>query len=470
MRYFRPCLFTKPNQMRRILLTSSLLFSLSTYAQNLKDYVFPDGIMKTTFNYTKSDGTRDESFKMVYEYLVGEERATVFVSNFHDNNVLSRRKEEYYITDTAIYLINTNTKSILSFESENYMGYNNCFLRLPAKGRSISWVYKETKETSYKCTAIMTTLTISNVLFFAIKVDKTPFENGRYLNNYKTSVYYVKGKGLYKEVPVSGKKALYILSSTENKSNKSVEVINASENKDDYRFQHVEVGAEFPGGEKKYLSFLYNNLRMPNAAEDNSINGTVTVSFVVKEDGSIYKIKVEKGLGYGCDEEAIRFVKSFPKWTPAKDKGKNVASIKRLLINFRNTKRNDNKILFDSIPNKKNDLIDLTEIPGIFKVVSSIDFKSNEMIDVDKPKFFVWGQKEIYFIENRRIEKKWQIVKELSSESDIDYKAKTDDGEIYIYPKYRYISITDLKGKKIEFRWEEILLEDLDIDPKYLKQ
>lgn len=215
MRYFIPCSFTKPNQMKKILLALSLLFSLSTYSQNLKDYVFPDGIMKTTFNYTKSDGTRDESSRMVYEYLVGEEGATVFVSNFQDNNVLSRRKEEYYITDTAIYLVNINTQNILAYKQENSFGYKNCFLKLPAKGQTVNWSYKELNSTSYKCSATMTTFTISNVQFPAIKVDKTPFENGRYLDNYKTSVYYVKGKGLYKEMPVAGKKAIYVLSSTD---------------------------------------------------------------------------------------------------------------------------------------------------------------------------------------------------------------------------------------------------------------
>lgn len=209
MRYFNS------NQMKRILLASGLLFSSFSYSQNLKEYVFPEGIMKTTFNYTKSDGTRDERSRMIYEYLVGEEGATVFVSNFQDNNVLSRRKEEYYVTDTAIYLVNINTQNILAYKQENFFGYKNCFLKLPNKGKIVNWSYKETNSTSYKCSATITSLTIANVQYSAIKVDKTPFENGRYLDNYKTSVYYVKGKGLYKEVPVTGKKAIYVLSSTD---------------------------------------------------------------------------------------------------------------------------------------------------------------------------------------------------------------------------------------------------------------
>lgn len=444
--------------MKKILLITGLFLGDKLYSQNIKNYIFPDGIQKATFNYTKADGSKDDAFKMVYEYLLGDQGATVFVSNYYDDNVVSRKKEEFYITDTAIYLVNTNTKNILSYDRENYMGYSNCFLKLPQKGKAISWIYKETKETSYKCDAISVKLTVEGLEYSAIKVDKTPFESGKYLESYKSSVYYVEGKGLYKEIPLNGKKPLYILSSTEKNSSKLVELTKATEDKDDFQFAHVEVAAQFPGGDKKYRPFLDKNLIMTKAAEDNSINGIVTVSFLVKEDGSIENIKVEEGLGYGCDEAAVSLVKSFPKWVPAQDKGRNVASIVRLPISFRNAMKDDNELSPDSLL-VANDLIDLNASLGIFKVVSSIG----------EPTFFIWGQKTIYLVKNRKIEKQWQIIKILSAETDIDYRAKTNDGEIYIYPKYHSISITNLKGEKNEFRWKEILQKDLEIDPKYIK-
>jgi hypothetical protein len=201
--------------MKRTLLVTGLFITVVSYSQSLKDYIFPNGIKKTTFNYTKSDGTRDENATMIYEYLVDEEGATIFISNFQDNNVLSRRKEEYYVTDTAIYLININTQNILAYNRENFLGYKNCYLKLPTRDKMADWFYKETNSTSYKCSATLTHITISNVQYSAIKVDKTPFENGKYLENYKTSVYYIEGKGLYKEIPIAGKKPIYLLSATD---------------------------------------------------------------------------------------------------------------------------------------------------------------------------------------------------------------------------------------------------------------
>src|SRR4029077_732527 len=60
------------------------------------------------------------------------------------------------------------------------------------------------------------------VQYSTIKVDKTPFQNGRYLDNYRTSVYYIEGKGLYKEIPIAGKKPIYVLSSSDFEISKKV--------------------------------------------------------------------------------------------------------------------------------------------------------------------------------------------------------------------------------------------------------
>lgn len=201
-------------QIKRLIISLHLFISLPVLSQNLKEYIFPNGILKTTFNYTKSDGTIDRDTRMVNEYLIGEQGATVFVSNFYNNSVISRRKEEYFITDTAIYLVNINTDNILSYKQENPLGFKNCFLKLPAKGQTVTWFYKGLNSTFYQCTASLITLTISNVQYSAVKVDKTPFENGKYLTNFKSSIYYVKGKGLYKEVSAIGKKTIYLFSST----------------------------------------------------------------------------------------------------------------------------------------------------------------------------------------------------------------------------------------------------------------
>ena len=73
---------------------------------------------------------------------------------------------------------------------------------------------------------------------------------------------------------------------------------------------------EFPGGMDSLRSYLQENIHYPQEAIDSGIEGRVFVNFVVEEDGSITSAKVMRGLGYGCDEEAIRLVSNMPKWKP----------------------------------------------------------------------------------------------------------------------------------------------------------
>ena len=72
------------------------------------------------------------------------------------------------------------------------------------------------------------------------------------------------------------------------------------------------------------MDFVAKNVQYPQEARDKEISGRVLVSFIVEKDGSIADVKVVKGIGGGCDEEAVRVVKAMPKWKPGKDKGKPV--------------------------------------------------------------------------------------------------------------------------------------------------
>jgi protein TonB len=81
-----------------------------------------------------------------------------------------------------------------------------------------------------------------------------------------------------------------------------------------YTTGSVEVYPEFPGGMEGWAKFLRNNLRYPYMAQESEIQGKVYISFVVEKDGSITDVKVVKGIGGGCDEEAVRVIKKSPKW------------------------------------------------------------------------------------------------------------------------------------------------------------
>ena len=86
----------------------------------------------------------------------------------------------------------------------------------------------------------------------------------------------------------------------------------------------VEILPEFPGGMAAWSKFLSKNLRYPSIAQENRVMGRVTVSFVVERNGEISAIKVLKGIGAGCDEEAIRVIKKSPIWKPGMQNGKAV--------------------------------------------------------------------------------------------------------------------------------------------------
>lgn len=90
--------------------------------------------------------------------------------------------------------------------------------------------------------------------------------------------------------------------------------------KEDQVFVVVESMPSFPGGNVALLNYLNSNLKYPALAKEMGISGRVFVSFVVEKDGSVTDIQILRGIGGGCDEEAIRVVKNMPKWIPGRQR------------------------------------------------------------------------------------------------------------------------------------------------------
>ena len=86
----------------------------------------------------------------------------------------------------------------------------------------------------------------------------------------------------------------------------------------------VEEMPVFPGGAGKMMEYIAKNIVYPTYAFDNGIQGRVFVSFVVERDGSISNVKAMRGIGGGCDEEAVRVIQSMPKWIPGRQRGETV--------------------------------------------------------------------------------------------------------------------------------------------------
>ena len=86
-------------------------------------------------------------------------------------------------------------------------------------------------------------------------------------------------------------------------------------------FKVVEEMPEFPGGAAKMMEYIQKNIKYPMMARESDIQGRVFVNFVVEPDGSITNVTVMRGIGGGCDEEALRVVQSMPNWKPGKQRG-----------------------------------------------------------------------------------------------------------------------------------------------------
>ena len=91
-----------------------------------------------------------------------------------------------------------------------------------------------------------------------------------------------------------------------------------------YAYGMVEENAAFPGGDAAFYSYLGKHLKYPSMEYDAGIQGKVWVGFIIDRDGSVTNVVLKKGLSPGCDKEALRVVKSMPKWGPAKMGGRPV--------------------------------------------------------------------------------------------------------------------------------------------------
>ena len=117
---------------------------------------------------------------------------------------------------------------------------------------------------------------------------------------------------------------------TSEETNQAVEIkyvpvaVEEEEPEEQQIFQIVEEMPEFPGGMGECLKFLMKNAKYPTISQENGVQGKVSVKFVIEKDGSIADPVVVRGVDPYLDKEALRVVKSMPKWKPGKQRGKPV--------------------------------------------------------------------------------------------------------------------------------------------------
>ena len=119
-------------------------------------------------------------------------------------------------------------------------------------------------------------------------------------------------------------------------NNSTQQSITSDVGDDDVIYQVVESMPEFPGGQQALFKYLSENVKFPSIAKENGIRGRVICQFVVNKDGSIVDVEVVRSGGdTSIDKEAIRVIKSMPKWKPAKQRGKAVRVRYSVPINFK---------------------------------------------------------------------------------------------------------------------------------------
>ena len=112
------------------------------------------------------------------------------------------------------------------------------------------------------------------------------------------------------------------------------EVITSKPTEEAKVFSYVEQMPTFPGGESALMKYIVDHLKYPSAAQDQGIQGLVMLRFVVTGTGDVGEVQILKSLDPSCDREAVRVVKSLPKFVPGRQQGKPVNVWFQLPVRF----------------------------------------------------------------------------------------------------------------------------------------
>ena len=150
-----------------------------------------------------------------------------------------------------------------------------------------------------------------------------------------------------------------------------------------YNFVSMETPPSYPGGMASFYKFLGETISYPKQAKDENIQGNVFVSFTVEKDGSLNDIKVDRKLGGGTDEEAIRVLKLSKKWNPGMQNGKVVRVKYNIPIKFK-------------IPGKEANVAPTSSPINKVKLSSPTDTTIYSFVALENPPKFPGGMEEFY--------------------------------------------------------------------------
>ena len=150
-------------------------------------------------------------------------------------------------------------------------------------------------------------------------------------------IAYYEGEGIAKDI----KQAFYWAKKSAEQGDPFGQMLldvieqNGDSSSSEQVYDVVEQMPSFPGGQSALFQFLSQNIHYPEVCEENGIQGRVICDFIVEADGSISDVQVKKMVDPSLDREAVRVIKSMPKWNPGKDKGKPVRVRYTVPVTFR---------------------------------------------------------------------------------------------------------------------------------------
>lgn len=158
----------------------------------------------------------------------------------------------------------------------------------------------------------------------------------------------------------------------------------AQEDKTVYNFVSMETPPTYPGGIDKFYEFLGENIKYPQQAKDENVQGNVYISFTVEKDGSLNDIKVDRKLGAGTDDEAVRVLKLSKKWNPGMQNGKVVRTKYNIPVRFKIPGK-------AAAPRPAN-----YSSPAVPKTISATDTTIYSFVSLENPPQYPGGIVEFY--------------------------------------------------------------------------
>ena len=158
----------------------------------------------------------------------------------------------------------------------------------------------------------------------------------------------------------------------------------------------VDQNPTFQGSTKALLHYIYTNIKYPDSALQNNIKGKVYLKMVVEPDGTLSNIHVIKGIGYGCDNEALRLVSNMPKWEAGMIKGRKVRVYSNLSISFK-PKNKPVDPIYSKVDSLPGFAVGFLGISGYIQntLMYPVDIIQNKIIDTVNIKFVVGKDNKI---------------------------------------------------------------------------